>query len=247
MFCVVDITKDAADLSKPKKRKSARRKERRKETGGENFELSRVKADSYPPFYIFRLPSGMLTSDKALRVFNAYKSRLIFPQRADLPDELASFAVTQERYERERMRDFTEKTLSSFPKKPSIKNALICDKNLVSADAVLLAVPKMEKIYADTDDEEGFSLFCEKAMDSYGAVIMRQSGVCDLRRFDLIVDIDGGALYYTPGQGQGATQSLKPSPPVIPAALKDALPAGADCFAVAAAMYEIYGVMLDND
>lgn len=246
MFCVVDITEDTADLTKPKKRKSALRKARRKEISGENFELSRVKADSYPPFYIFKLPSGMLTSDKAQRVFNAYKNRLIFPRCADLPQELASFAFTQERYARERMRDFAEKTLASFPKKPSIKNALIRDKNLVSADAVLSAVPKMEKIYADTDDEEGFLLFCEKAMDGYGAVIMRQSGVCDLRRFDLIVDIDGGALYYTPEQRQG-TRSFKPDPPVIPDALKDALPAGTDYFAVAAAMYEIYGFALDND
>lgn len=247
MFCVVDITGETARPVLRDKGVFAFIKARRKAKTDEGFNLSRIRIEGFPLFYIFTLPKGKLLSEKALRVFAAYKNRLIFPLSVDLPEELAEISFNQKRYSCERMRVFTEEMLDAIPKKARIGNVLIRDKSFVSANTVLGAIPKMERVYAYTEDENAYSSFCERAMDKYGAVILRANEFTDLRRFDLIVDIDGGVIYYTPKSKYGReTKTLKPPLTDIPPALKEALPPEADLNSIAAAMYEICGFMLDN-
>ncbi len=247
MFCIVDFSGETQRSAIREKRAFAFFGVRRKAKTDDVFNLSRIRIEGFPLFYILTLPKEKLLSNKALRVFAAYKQRLIFPPSVDLPEELAKISFNQKRYCLERMRAFTEEMLDSIPKKERIRNVLIRDKSLISANTILKAIPKMERIYTYTEDENAFSSFCESAMDRYGAVILRANELADLRRFDLIVDIDGGVVYYTPkGKCASETKTLKPPSTDFPQALKEVLPHGADLNGIAAAMYEICGFMLDN-
>ncbi|HZK20670.1 MAG TPA: hypothetical protein VFC76_00175 [Oscillospiraceae bacterium] len=247
MFCVVNITEAAKEKALPKKRFFMRFKTHKKEAIAEEFQLSRIKEPSFPPFYIFTIPSSELTSENALKVFSAYKNRLIFPPDIQLPEEILGLSFNQKNYSLLRMKAFTEKTVAEIPKKPIIKTALIRDTDFITENAFLTAVPKIESVHIQTKNDDAFFYFSEKAMESFGAVILRANDNINLQRYSLIADIDNEAIYYKKCDNAAETLKLVPPPPVIPSELLKALPKNADCFSFAAAMYEIYGYMLDNE
>lgn len=248
MFCVVDITESSNKIAvQTRKRFFSRLKKEKRAVETEELQLERVKEPAFPPFYVFKLPENELTSEKALRVFNAYKSRLIFPLKTELPTELIDLSFNEKSFRLSRMKAFTEKIVTEIPKKPTIKTALIRDVDFITEGAFLEAVPKIETMYIQTENDEAFSSFSEKVMESFGAVILRANANANLQRFSFIADIDNGAIYYKKGGKGEHTQKLIPAAPIIPSELLGVLPKNVNTFSFAAAMYEIYGYLLDNE
>lgn len=247
LFCVVDIAESAEIFVQPKKRFFARFKTEKKAAVKEELKIERVKEHSFPPFYVFKIPEKELTSERALRVFNAYKNRLVFPQKTQLPQELLQLSFNEKSFSLSRMKGFTEKTVAEIPKKPIIKTALIRDSDFITESSFLEAVPKIEGMYIQTENDEAFHSFSEKAMKSYGAVILRANANTDLQRYSFIADIDNGAIYHKKDGNREKTLKLMPPAPTIPSELLRVLPKNINSYSFAAAMYEIYGYMLDNE
>ncbi len=243
LFCVVEFCADKEEtLVKKKRLLSFSKRQRRNEAQPLCF--SRVQPEGLPPFHILSVPERGILSDEAMGVFAVYRRKLLLPKNIEVPDALKPFLFTPSRYSKERMRHFTEETLGALPKKIRMNAVFIRDKELISAQTLLPHLLKMERVFVLTDSDNRFKELSAEALTRYGAVIYRGRAMPTQNRYDMLIDIDAGVIHTAFGAQSG---SVKPRPVSLPKKLDGVLPESCDRDDVAAALFEICGVSLDNE
>ncbi len=242
MFCVVDISSDSSQGSSGKKRLLSFSKRQRRQNAV-LLNMSRVHQEGLPPFHMLSLPERRVLSDEAMSVYAAYRHKLLFPRDREVPEAVRPLLFTPKRFKRERMSLLAEETLGALPKKARLNAVFVRDNELVCDKALMPHMMKMSRLFILTGSDARFERFSAEALVRYGAVVYRGSSMPTQNRYDMLIDIDGGVINTSFG---GQSDALRPKPVSLPGKLESILPMNCDREAIAAAMFEICGVLLDN-